>query len=427
VTRLSDPRQSRVVLVGSGTYAQLLPLPTVAANLNGVSDVLVDPDLWGVPAPNCHLVHDPTTPQEVGRALRAAARSTGVDGLLLVYFAGHGVVDDRTGELHLAVAQTDREAAYATAVPYDWVRRSVLESPASRRLVILDCCYAGRAISGMSDYLTTVGDEVEIDRTCVLVASSPNRAALAPPDEKYTAFTGALIEVVRRGVTDGPDPLDIATIYDEVYKVQRRRGRPLPEMRARNGGERVPLVHNVARPARPSVTPSPPPTPGSTSHAGTVLAAGPRVTDPELAGATVAILAHSSLGAIGVRLDRPTPRSALDVLDEERTGPIAAAPVFDSGPVRDVVIMLVAPRPGATPAGFRPLRDGLGTMPPAADPGPNALTAACLFVGYLGWYPGMLEAELADGDLVPAAGSLAEWFREHVGPGGEPTGAGGQG
>jgi putative AlgH/UPF0301 family transcriptional regulator len=419
VTRLSDPRQSRVVLVGSGAYAQLLPLPTVEANLNGVSDALIDPDLWGLPAPNCHLVHDPTTPQEVGRVLRAAARSTGVNGLLLVYFAGHGVVDDRTGELHLAVAQTDREAAYATAVPYDWVRRSVLESPASRRVVILDCCYAGRAISGMSDYLTAVGDEVEIDRTCVLVASSPNRAALAPPDEKYTAFTGALIDVVRRGVTDGPDPLDMAAIYDEVYKVQRRRGRPLPEMRARNGGERVPLVHNVARPVRPSVTPGPPPMPGPTSRAGTILVAGPAVTDPELAGATVAILAHSPFdGALGVRLDRPTSRSALDVLDDARTGPVAAAPVFDGGPVRDVVIVLATPRPGATPAGFRPIRDALGTMPPAIDPGPHALTAACLFVGYLGWYPGMLEAELAAGDLVPTDLTLPDWFRERVGPGG---------
>jgi putative transcriptional regulator len=417
VTRLSDPRQSRVVLVGSSTYAQLQPLPTVATNLTGVSDVLTDPDLWGLPSANCHVVSDPSTPQEVGRALRVAARSTGVSGLLLVYFAGHGVVDARTGELHLAVAQTDREAVYATAVPYEWVRRSVLESPASRRVVILDCCYAGRAISGMSDEITTVADEVEIDRTCVLVATSPNRAAVAPPDEKHTAFTGALIEVLRRGVPDGPDPLDMAAIYDEVYKVQRRRGRPLPEMRARNGGERVPLVHNAARPVRTGTPTQPPPVPEPTSRAGTVLVAGPDVTDPELAGAAVAILAHTPFaGALGVRLDRPTSRSALDVLDDERSGPIADATVFDGGPVRDVVILLAAPRPGATPGGFRPVRDGLGTLPPAIDPGPYTLAAACLFVGYLGWRPGQLEAELASGELTPSAVGLGTWFWQHFEP-----------
>jgi putative AlgH/UPF0301 family transcriptional regulator len=267
----------------------------------------------------------------------------------------------------------------------------------------------------MSDDLTAMADEVEIDRTCVLVATSPNRAALAPPDEKYTSFTGALIEVLRRGVADGPDPLDMAAIYDEIYRVQRRRGRPLPEMRARNGGERVPLVHNAARPVRPSATPGPPPTPGPASRAGTVLVAGPDVTDPELIGATVAVLAHSpSAGALGVRLDRPTPRSALDVLDDERTGAVARAQVFDGGPVRDVVILLAAPRPGAAPVGFRPLREGLGTLPPAIDPGPTALTAACLFVGYLGWRPGQLEAELATGELAPSELGLAAWFQRQV-------------
>ena len=191
---LSDPHHSRVVLVGASTYAHLPQLPTVAANLSGLSGVLTDPLRWGLPPEHCRVVSDPKTPQQVDRALRAAGAASSVGGLLLVYYAGHGVVDDRTGELHLAVEQTDREAPYATAVPYDWIRRGVLASPANRRVVILDCCYAGRAISGMGE-LTAVADEVEIDRTCVLVATSPNQAAVAPPDEPYTAFTGALLDV----------------------------------------------------------------------------------------------------------------------------------------------------------------------------------------------------------------------------------------
>jgi putative transcriptional regulator len=411
LTQLSDPQQSRVVLVGASTYAQLQPLPTVAGNLDALSDVLTDTSLWGLPPEFCRIVADPTTPLDVGPALRVNARATGVNGLLLVYFAGHGVVDARTGELHLAVGQTDREAVYETAVPYEWVRRSVLESPAGRRVVILDCCYAGRAISGMSDDLTAVADEVEIERTCVLVATSPNRAALAPPDEKYTAFTGALVDVLRRGVPGGPDPLDIATVYDEVLGIQRRRGRPLPEMRARNRGERVPLVRNAARPIRP--VPPQDPVPEPAARTGEVLVAGPDVEDPELRGASIGILAHTpALGALGVRLDRPTNRSALDVLDEERTGAVASATVYDGGPVRDVIILLVAPREGVQPPGFRPVGGGLGTLPPGIQPGPNELAGACLFVGYLGWMPGALETEIAAGDLVPSGTTLDAWFRQ---------------
>jgi putative transcriptional regulator len=413
LTQLSDPHRSRVVLVGAASYAQLQPLPTVANNLSGISDVLTDDRLWGLPAANCHLVSDPTTPQEVGRVLRTAARVTGVGGLLLVYFSGHGLVDHRTGELHLAVGQTDREAAYATAVPYEWIRRAVLESPAGRRVVILDCCYAGRAISGMSDDLVAVADEVEIDRTCVLVATSPTRTALAPPDEKYTAFTGALVNVLCRGVPDGPDPLDVATVYEEVLRAHRRQARPLPEMRARNGGERVPLVRNLARPAR-SPAPAPPPArPGPFSHTGSVLVAGSTVSDDELQGATVAVLAHNSTtGALGVRLDRRTSRSALDVVDQPAPDLLGPTPVFDGGPVRDVVILLAAPHPGgARPAGFRPVRGGLGTVAvPLDETTAAALSAACLFVGYLGWRPGQLEAELATGGLVVSQTSLDTWF-----------------
>ncbi|HEV7899065.1 MAG TPA: YqgE/AlgH family protein [Planosporangium sp.] len=419
MTQLSDPHRSRVVLVGAGAYTQLQPLPTVADNLSGLSDVLTDARLWGLPPANCDVVADPTTPQEVGRALRPAARATGVGGLLLVYFAGHGVVDERTGELHLAVGQTDREAAYATAVPYEWIRRAVLESPASRRVVILDCCYAGRATSGMSDDLSAVADEVEIDRTCVLMATSPNRAALAPPDEKYTAFTGALVDVLRHGVPDGPDPLDVATVYDEVLRGMRRRGRPLPEMRARNGGEKVPLVRNAAGPARHPAPAPAPAVPAPFSHAGGVLVAGPAVSDPELRGATVAILAHSpTTGALGVQLHRRTSRSALDVFDEPTPDVLNLAPVFDGGPVRDVVILLAAPRAGvAEPAGFRPVRGGgLGTVGvPVDETAAAALSAACLFVGYLGWRPGQLEAELAAGELVVSGTSLDTWFWQQHG------------
>jgi putative transcriptional regulator len=263
----------------------------------------------------------------------------------------------------------------------------------------------------MSDVLTAVADEVEIDRTCVLVATSPNRAALAPPDEKHTAFTGALVDVLRRGVPGGPDPLDLATVYDEVLRIQRRRGRPLPEMRARNRGEQVPLVRNAARPIRP--VPPQDPVPEPTARTGEVLVAGPNAADrdPELAGATIAILAHTpALGALGVRLDRPTNRSAVDVLDEERTGVVAGATVYDGGPVRDVIILLVAPREGVEPPGFRPVAGGLGTLPPGIQPAPNELAAACLFVGYLGWRPGVLETEIADGDLVPSGTTLDAWF-----------------
>lgn len=376
---------SRAVLIGVSTYRDLPALPAVSANLTALADVLADG--WDVA-----VVREPRSPIEVRDALAGAA---GTDRLLLVYFAGHGLADVRTGELHLAVADSAAGTAYATAVPYDWIRRIVLDSPARQRVVILDCCYAGRAIPAMG-----VPVDVEIDRSCVLVAASANRLALAPPGETYTAFTGVLLDLLIRGVPGGPDPLDLTTIYEEMVRIQRARGRPLPELRARNGGERIPLVRNAAAPA---------------TYAGRIFVADRRCADPDLAGGTVAILAHSRAGgALGVRLDRTATRSPADLLGAERAAALDSPPVFDGGPVRDVVLLVVAPR--GEPPGFRPLSAGLGTMPLTADPEilATSVASACLFVGYVGWPPGRLEYEISQRALISTGGTVVDWLAKLV-------------
>jgi putative transcriptional regulator len=384
-------------------------LTAVAANLAALVDVLANPQRWGIPRDRCHVVHDPNSPLAVEAGLREASANADADGLLLIYFAGHGVVDPRSGDLHLAVSGTEADAPYSTAVPYEWVRRSVLGSPAARRVVILDCCYAGRATDGMGTAVDVIADQAEIDRTCVLVASSATRAAIAPADEMYTAFTGVLLDLLNCGVVGGADPLDVATIYHEIVRVQRSRGRPLPELRARNAGDRIPIVRNAARLGGCEAD-------IATGYVGEVLVAGERVSDPELRGATVAVLAHSAAdGAIGVRVDRAITRSSADILGERRAAVLEAPPVFDGGPVRDVVILVVLLQPDAPrPAGFRPIIGDLGTVPLGNDLSAlvGTLGAAFLFVGYLGWRPGQLEAEVRRGYLKHAGTSLLEWLTD---------------
>jgi putative AlgH/UPF0301 family transcriptional regulator len=316
------------------------------------------------------------------------------------------------------------DSAYSSAVPFDWVRRLVQGSRSAHRVVILDCCYAGRAIPGLgtSDD-AALATQVEIDRSCVLVAASSNRVALAPPDEPLTAFTGVLVELLRDGVEGGPPLLDLGTLHDEIRRVQRARGRPIPELRARNGGDRIPIVANARRATRPADVPADvpvrPPRPESpragSSLVGRVLRGGASAADPEVKG-IVAVLAHSPIeGAIGVRLDRPATRSPAHVLGDELAASLHVPAVLDGGPVRDVVLLLAVLRAGAAPPdGWRVLGEGLVVMPLDADPAQAdaVVAAAHLFVGYLGWRPQQLEAELAAGDLVDTGADLAAWLSD---------------
>jgi hypothetical protein len=413
MARLADPASSRVVLVGGTRYTNLPPLPTVANNLSALTAAVSDPELWGLPAGQCTTIRDPATPHAIDEAVRDAAGAVRPDGLLLFYFAGHGMIDPRTGALHLAVTGTDRNAVHSTAVPFEWVRRWFLDAPAGARVVILDCCYSGRATDGMGEP-AAIADQIEIDRTCVLVAAPANRTALAPPDEPFTAFTGVLLDMMRHGVPGAPALLDLTTLYRQAVTTQRARNRPLPQMRARNGGERIALVRNVAyrRAADEDDEPALPPLRIPMPRPGDVLTPG---DEPEGAPyGPMALLAYDQqLGALGVRLGRPAPRQSNEVLGARLAAAIGPAAVYDGGPVREVILLLAQLRPDGPPIpGARALTGSLVTVPVSADPVivAEAVERAWVFAGYVGWRPGQLESELVQGALVPESEPLMSWL-----------------
>jgi uncharacterized caspase-like protein len=91
------------------------------------------------------VLTDPHPPLEVGRVLAESARQA--EDVLLVCYVGHGLVSPG-GELYLATKSTERQPellAY-TALAYTALRTSLLQSPARSIVVILDCCFSGRAV-----------------------------------------------------------------------------------------------------------------------------------------------------------------------------------------------------------------------------------------------------------------------------------------
>jgi hypothetical protein len=254
---LPDPRQSRAVLIGVSEFTSLEPLPAVRRSLDALAECLRDRELWGLPARNCTVLAEPASQQDVGHAVDAAAEQAA--DTLLVYYSGHGVIDLWNAELLLALPGTIVGKSY-TAVPYEWVRRAVRDSPARRRLVILDCCYSGRALGTMGDSTSVVADSALIEGSAVLASAPENSPALAPPGEDYTAFTGALVDLLRRGDANGQAQLDLDTIFRHLRDRLRARSLPIPQMRVRDTAGTLPLVHNRAwRPPQPATKPTPRP------------------------------------------------------------------------------------------------------------------------------------------------------------------------
>ncbi|MGW4983912.1 caspase family protein [Streptomyces mirabilis] len=246
---LPDPGASRAVLVGTGRYEHLEPLPAVANNLRALADLLCDPLSLQLPPQHVTVVEDPVAAHTVVGAVRqAAAEATDT---LVVYFAGHGLVDGQD-QLTLALPHTEF-GRIETALPYDWVRQVLLlDSRAERHVVILDCCYSGLALGRMS-VGSGLADQAAVEGSFLLAAAAETRTALAPVGETYTAFTSALLDTLRRGVPGAPALLDLGVVYRHLRLTMEARGHPVPQARDRNSGAQVALARNHAKlPAAPA-------------------------------------------------------------------------------------------------------------------------------------------------------------------------------
>nr|WP_084143502.1 ATP-dependent Clp protease proteolytic subunit [Amycolatopsis taiwanensis] len=263
---LPDRPRSRAILIGTGSYqdARLPDLPSVANNLTDLKAVLTDPDTGVFDAEHCTLVEDPTDDRRV--AMLLADIATAADDVLLVYYAGHGVIGARQHELYLGLTTTDLDRPQYSALPFAWVRDELLDSRASTKVLILDCCFSGRAIDDfMADHESLVLGQVDVSGTYTLTSTSANTPALAPPGARYTAFSGELLALLRDGITAGPAELDLHLLYQQLRHRMAAKGWPIPKQRGTDN------VHDLALGRNPAHLPDQP--------------ADPRITVKQMAGA----------------------------------------------------------------------------------------------------------------------------------------------
>lgn len=254
MSALSDPGASRAVLIGTSHYQHLEQLPSVANNLLALAELLRSPLLLHLPGEHVTVLEEPESAHGVVGAVRRAA--VDATDTLIVYFAGHGLVDDQD---HLSLGLPHSEAGrIETTLPYEWLRQVLLkDSRAERHVVLLDCCYSGRALGRMSGG-TTLADHAAVEGSFLLAAAAETRTASAPVGDTYTAFTGALLQTLREGIPFGPPLLELGAVYRHLRVLLEARGHPIPQARDRNSGARLALGRNHAyRPAVPPAAAAP--------------------------------------------------------------------------------------------------------------------------------------------------------------------------
>jgi hypothetical protein len=246
VVGLPDPQRSRVVLIGTSAYAdeKLPDLPQVGTGVKDLTGALTDSVDGVVTAGNCEVIADEGNLALIGRKLRAAARQA--EDLLLVYYAGHGLVGGKRHDLYLALPDSEWADPEFNSLEYDKLRSAVLDSPAATKVIILDCCFSGRAVTETQAGQGELLGQIEVDGSYVLTAAHRDQVALIVPGEDHTAFTGRLLGLLRDGVTGGPEFLTVDDLYKELRVRMKAEGLSIPQKRGTDTAGLLALAHNRA-------------------------------------------------------------------------------------------------------------------------------------------------------------------------------------
>ncbi|MFJ9643848.1 caspase family protein [Streptomyces sp. NPDC101206] len=263
-----DPRGkvNRALIVGVSEYAFKQPehstgvpgdLKAVELNLAGLETSLRE---GGVFAEDGITVARPRTVDEFDRCLGAAVDAA--EGLLLLYFSGHGAVPSTGDELWLLMGRATivpgAESVFLGAVPWKSVLTVLSRTRAEQVVVILDCCYAGNASSAW-DAL----DPAQRHRTSLLMSVQANNRIDAGDDDTPTPFTGQLVRVLRDGLHGRGGEVGFDELADRLRDHMSAHHRTLreppepwePQSRSASGAGVL-----LAAPS-PQVPPAPPPRP----------------------------------------------------------------------------------------------------------------------------------------------------------------------
>ncbi|MES4890961.1 caspase family protein [Streptomyces sp. NPDC096012] len=240
--RFPDGAASRAVLIGCSDFADIdLPaIPAVKSNLTDLRSALTDQPHGILPPEHCRVLADPADHRSVGMALAQAAREA--EDLLLVYYTGHGLLDE-DGLLHLALSSTDPGHVGFTGVPADLVKRYLGRARARLRVLVLDCCFSGRAVAAMTESGSLLSAQLDVSGTYTLTSTTATAPSHAPPGQRHTAFTAALLDALNQ-----PEPLTLDDIHQHIDTVLHGMGLPRPQRRSVNAAGDLALVRGPVQP-----------------------------------------------------------------------------------------------------------------------------------------------------------------------------------
>jgi hypothetical protein len=278
----------RALLIGNSVFdedAGLNPLNAPVKDVARLHRALVDSETGLFDDDLVRLVTERTCDDILDELDRFFASGT-KDDLMLLYYSGHGILDERNN-LYLCGRDTRSDRLLRTAVSNVRVNEFVAQSMSQRIVIVLDCCSSGM-FKGAS-----VGPQLAGPGRYIV--SSTRGARLANDAATATGtslFTEHFVEGMLGGATDGNGDgyIDLREIYDYVRDRLLATTKQVPHCRF--DGDAAVSLARVRPPALARVP--------TTGH--------PRSTEPTFA------LAENTITLRDVEPDEQLPPEVIEVI-----------------------------------------------------------------------------------------------------------------
>jgi tetratricopeptide (TPR) repeat protein len=236
------------LLIGVGEYqsSEFQDLAAADRDVAAMQDVLVQSGIGGFAEADVTVLLNPE-PQGMREALERLFAGRKEGDLVLLYFSGHGVVDD-FGSFHLTTTRTDKGLLNSTAIPAGFVHGLMEGRGSKRQVVILDCCFSGAFAKDMKAKGEAVNLQPQLGGKgrAVLTSSSATEYSFEQKEAELSVYTQYVVEGLRTGIADGDGDGWISV--DELHEFAQGKVREVapamqPKIYAVEEGYKIRLAH----------------------------------------------------------------------------------------------------------------------------------------------------------------------------------------
>lgn len=209
------------LLIGVSEYQHSFnPLPGVVKDVEAMQKVLQNPEIGGFEVKtllNPDLV-------KMRTAIETLFSGRQRDDLVLLYFSGHGITDERCN-LYFAISSTQKKQFQSTGVEASFVHRIMENSRSRRQVVILDCCFSGafpnKGLLAKDRGFIDLKKELGGEGRAILTSTTAWDYCFAGQEENLSIYTRYLVEGIKTGAADRDEDGWISV--DELHQYTKNK------------------------------------------------------------------------------------------------------------------------------------------------------------------------------------------------------------